>query len=101
MEVEAPPPGVVRKEGVLGEREVSVSRLFSEDDRKIAVRVIWSNGGKVVSRLKGDYHLIPLEVSPDHMTKAEITMVTMIWLVCMFQFLSLTSKFQSQIFTFA
>ena len=80
--VEAPPPGVVRGEGVLGGREVSVSHLFSEDDRKIAVKVIWTHGGTVVSRLKGDYQLVPLEVSPDHMTQADVTMVTMIWLVC-------------------
>lgn len=79
--VNAPPPGMVIGEGVLGGREVSVSRLFSEDDRKIAVRVVWSHGGKVVSRPRGDYHLVPLEVSASHVTQTEATTVTMIWLV--------------------
>ena len=81
MDVEAPPPGVVRGEGVLGGREVSVSHLFSEEDQKIAIRVIWSHGGSVVAQLKGDYHVVPLEVSSDHMPRTKATLVTMIWLV--------------------
>lgn len=81
MDVEAPPPGTVKGEGVLGGREVSVSRLFSDEDRKIALQVVWSNGGCVVPQLKGMYHLMPLEVSADHVTSTEVTMVTMIWLV--------------------
>ena len=81
MDIEAPPPGVARGDGVLGGREVSVSRLFSEDDHKIAVKVVWCHGGHVVSQLKGSYHLMPLEVSPDHMPQTEVTVVTMIWLV--------------------
>ena len=78
---EAPPPGTVRGEGVLGGREVSVSRLFGDEDRKIALQVVWSNGGCVVPQLKGTYHLMPLEVSTDHVTLIDVTMVTMIWLV--------------------
>ena len=81
MDVEAPPPGVVRGEGVLGGREVSVSRLFTEDDRKVAVKVVWHHGGHVVPQLRGDYHLMPLEVAADHMPQTEVAVVTMIWLV--------------------
>ena len=79
---EAPPPGVVRGEGVLGGREVSVSRLFPKEDRQIAKAEIWTHGGGVVSQQKGgDYHLLPLEVSTELVPKTEATMVTMIWLV--------------------
>ena len=79
---EAPPPGIVRGEGVLGGREISVSHLFSEDDRRIAKGEIWTHGGRVVSQRKGgDYLLLPLEVSEEHVPKTEATLVTMIWLV--------------------
>ena len=79
---EAPPPGVVRGEGVLGGREVSVSRLFPKEDRQIAKAEIWTHGGGVVSQQKGgDYNLLPLEVSTELVPKTEATMVTMIWLV--------------------
>ena len=79
---EAPPPGVVRGEGVLGGREVSVSCLFPKEDRQIAKAEIWTHGGGVVSQQKGgDYHLLPLEVSTELVPKIEATMVTMIWLV--------------------
>lgn len=81
MDVEAPPPGVVKSEGVLGGREVSVSRLFSSEDRKIALQVVWSHGGRVIPQLKGEYHIMPLEVSANDMTPTGVTMVTMIWLV--------------------
>ena len=82
MDDEAPPPGVVRGEGVLGGREISVSHLFPEEDHKIAKGEIWTHGGCVVSQQKGgDYHLVPLEVSMEHLPKTEATLVTMIWLV--------------------
>ena len=81
MDDEAPPPGTVRGEGVLGGREMSVSQLFSNEDRKIALQVVWSNGGCVVPQLKGTYHLMPLEVSTDDVTQIDVTIVTMIWLV--------------------
>ena len=81
MDIEAPPPGVTRGEGVLGGREVSVSRLFTEDDRKVAIKVVWCHGGHVVPQLKGDYHLMTLEVSADHIQQVDVAMVTMIWLV--------------------
>ena len=83
MDDEAPTPGVMKSEGVLGGREISVSHLFPEEDRKIAKGVIWSHGGCVVSQQKGGhYHLVPLEISTEHLPKTEATLVTMIWLVC-------------------
>ena len=85
---EAPPPGVVTGEGVLGGREISVSRLFPKEDRQIAKTEIWTHGGCVVSQQKGReggggdyYHLLPLEASTEHVPKTEAILVTMIWLV--------------------
>ena len=75
---------------MLGGREVSVSRLFPEEDRQIAKTEIWTHGGCVVSRQQnggggggggGYYHLLPLEVSTEHVPKTEAILVTMIWLV--------------------
>ena len=81
-EDEAPPPSVVRGEGVLGGREVSVSRLFPDEDRRKAKGEIWTHGGCMVSQQKGgDYHLLPLEVFSERLPKTEATLVTMIWLV--------------------
>lgn len=75
--------------GVLGAcGGVCVSKLFSEEDQKIATQVIRENGGTIVLSQAAKYLLAPLEgvwSRPDgvksDLEKVGGAVVTMIWLV--------------------
>ncbi|XP_064393637.1 DNA topoisomerase 2-binding protein 1-A-like isoform X3 [Halichondria panicea] len=75
---EAPPTG----SGVLSGYSLSVSRRIPAEDRKMSVRVITEQGGKVVSPPNGSFYILPIEFFEESaMQQSEATHVTMIWVL--------------------